>query len=213
MNSVQQDDLNLYAKLMDRVKVRMAAISGLLRTEHPWPPAITQDSCYLQLRLVCETIAVACLVAHGDVASRKLRGEYQADKILNALERLHPRFYPRPHIERLIGPGRHRIEVLGSGHLTKADFIAIYRKCGDALHIGSLNKVQAIEQVNELEDIDGACIRIADLLSAHHISLSDGKSIFCTMKTGPKDVVQVVRTEPIPEGGRVVEVTELPPEA
>src|SRR5689334_9351620 len=116
----QKSPLHLYALLMERLKLRMAAISWLLRNEHPWPPAITQDSCYLQLRFVCETVAIACLVAHGNaLTSRKLSKEYQADRILNALERLHPRFFPTPHIERLIGPGRYRIEARGADHLTK----------------------------------------------------------------------------------------------
>ena len=44
-------------------------------------------------------IALACLVAHGDVSgaqSAAMRKHYEADWIMDALERLHPEFYPEP---------------------------------------------------------------------------------------------------------------------
>ena len=54
---------------------------------------------YLQLRTICELIALACLAAHGDVpetTSKRLTKAYNADQIMKALENLHPSFYPVP---------------------------------------------------------------------------------------------------------------------
>jgi hypothetical protein len=64
------------------------------------PAAIVREVRFLQLRMLCELIALACLMAHGDIpavqASKKLSKEYSADKIIGQLDALHPNFYPYP---------------------------------------------------------------------------------------------------------------------
>lgn len=48
---------------------------------------------------MCELIAIACLVAHGDINethATKFRDRYEADRILKQLEGLLADFYPFP---------------------------------------------------------------------------------------------------------------------
>ena len=56
------------------------------------------EVCFLQIRMICELLAFACLVAHEDIkAARapKFTNESHAATILRKLEELHADFFPR----------------------------------------------------------------------------------------------------------------------
>ena len=79
---------DLYAGMMEEIKLRISSIeyatSGLLH----FHPVIIREFAYLQLRMICELIALGCLVAHGDVPATKskmLSKVWQADEILKRL--------------------------------------------------------------------------------------------------------------------------------
>jgi hypothetical protein len=90
--------LNVYAALMEEIKERVAWIDWAIDKVSDWPsPEAVHEFCYLQLRMICESIALACLIAQGHVGIvKKLRKEYAADRIIKELEKLHPDFFPRP---------------------------------------------------------------------------------------------------------------------
>jgi hypothetical protein len=94
--------------------------------------------------MLCELIALGCLVTHGDIQAaqaRKLQKTWEADKIINHLEALHQNFYPRPVQLTKVASGTH-MERIMSGFLTKAELLDLYRKvCGAKLHRGSLEKL------------------------------------------------------------------------
>lgn len=56
---VQQSTMQLYCGLMEEAKLRIAAIEGNLSGKTGLPGQIVRESCYLQLRLLCELIALA----------------------------------------------------------------------------------------------------------------------------------------------------------
>jgi hypothetical protein len=97
----QIDASNLYTALMEEIKVRIAfaelAITGRLFIHSQ----LVRETAYLQLRLICELIAMSCLVAHGDIKStqeKRFTKEYDVGKIVDGLEALHADFYPHPII-------------------------------------------------------------------------------------------------------------------
>jgi hypothetical protein len=59
---------NLYCNLTEEIKIRhmsiVAAIQGFAPRQ---PQIIISEFCSLQLRLICEIIAIGCLAAHGDI--------------------------------------------------------------------------------------------------------------------------------------------------
>src|SRR5437899_989019 len=92
--------LNLYSKLMEEAKIRLESIDIALVGKTGLRDGAVREFCFLQLRLLCEVIALACLAAHGDIDTvqklRKVyRKEYSADKMIGQLQRLHAEFYPR----------------------------------------------------------------------------------------------------------------------
>jgi hypothetical protein len=140
--------------------------------------------CKLKLRMICETIAMACLAAHGDIeATRqgKVRKAYEADWILNTLERLHSDFYPKPGRQVLDAEtGRPRlVEPVTSGFLLKADLLRLYRECGKVLHRGRVKNVFSREvRPVDLQEVAGWCDKVRTLLNHHMIQLVDEGLMF-----------------------------------
>ena len=60
--------LNLYAALMEEVKIRIDVIKIIVGTTPvPMPSTLMREYCFLQLRMICELIALGCLTAHGEI--------------------------------------------------------------------------------------------------------------------------------------------------
>lgn len=135
----------LYCNLMSEIKCRLETIAHVVG-QPPLSLAARYEFGYLQLRMICEVMAIACLTAHGDVIATeqpRLRRSWSAGEILNGLEKLHADFYPEPAKEVLGEDGRPGIEILKTTghHLSKYDLMDLYNKCGDVLHRGNLKNI------------------------------------------------------------------------
>jgi hypothetical protein len=102
-----------YCNLMQDIKIRTSALEFLSRNPAGMIEGVIAECEQLQIRMISETLAVACLLVHGDVEgarSSRLSKAYQADLIINALEKLHPKFYPKPTRQILTNgvPNGHR---------------------------------------------------------------------------------------------------------
>src|SRR5579872_5438649 len=146
--SQQLEAANLYAAMMEEIKVRIQFVETAITGKYFMPHGqLVREASYLQLRLICEMIALSCLVAHGDIPSTKEKRffkEYDAAKIIDGLHDLHPNFYPLPvksvQIQTTDGPGWSLNPIL-TGFLTRDDLRSLYAKSGDFLHRGSLRKL------------------------------------------------------------------------
>src|SRR5437660_2743674 len=83
-----------YTVLMNEAKQRLLAMDTALEGKTGLPRPTIREFCFLQLRMLCELIALGCLTAHGDLVTGKLREDYKADRIISRLQSLHPDFYP-----------------------------------------------------------------------------------------------------------------------
>jgi len=185
---------DVYRLLMQQVMERLSFIEKYL--EHPVtelvPTEMIFEMCYLQLRMVCETVAQACLVAHGDIVltpeSQDLLRQWNAGKIMKSLTKLHPDFFPRA-IElsegMLITP-ENLPPTSKEDHLTKADFFTLYGQCGSALHRGSLDKVFSRRTwYDEREKVVIWTNKIVALINFHWITNRGGEHHwFCTLDGG-----------------------------
>jgi hypothetical protein len=124
--------LNAYLGLMEEASYRLLAMDTALEGRTGLPPGAIKEYCFLQLRMLCELIALGCLTAHGDLQTGKLKDAYEADKIIRRLQRLHPDFYPIAAIRTDKGP-----RLYEDGFLTKEALTKLYWRCGDVLHRGS----------------------------------------------------------------------------
>lgn len=162
-------------RLLDEAAVRIGAIDNILAQRELWHPSLSIEFAYLQFRMLCETIALLCLVAHGDIeATRtsKLQKDYAADNIIKKLEQLHPNFYPHPVTVSSTADGVH-LERLSTGFLTKAELVSLYHDCGTRLHRGSLAKFRSTAPQAHATDVAWVHEwreKFVLLLRSHHIA-------------------------------------------
>lgn len=206
--------LGLYANLMDEVKVRIDCIDRAVRGQTGFPGPIVRDFCYVQLRLLCELIALGCLVAHGDIPatySKRLGKAWSADEIMGGLEKLRPHFYPIAMRQTgLTGtvPGQllHRAEGINPPPLPKESLLDLYGKSHQHLHRGNvrklLNSETPIEMYTNFPEIISWAQKINDHLAVHLLAINEDKLIFCILRNAG-------------DGGRVqvgtLEKRSLPP--
>jgi hypothetical protein len=152
--------------------------------------------------MICELVALGCLVAHGDIkqaASDNLQKQWSAAKIMDALEKLHPHFYPRPIKQTpTTAPKGFHFQTFDSP-LPKDDVLKLYYKCGEMLHRGNVRKLlkgQFPKQINYSE-ITAKAQKLIDLLSHHELTVHTGEQMFIAMlrNADDNDKVQVAIAE------------------
>jgi hypothetical protein len=189
----------LYADLMSELKVRLLWIDYTLSSETGLHGQVAEEFCFLQLRFAAELVAIGSLVAHGDIEvaqSAKLQKAYEADRILNALDEVHPDFYPRPVVHMMLGPRRHHFDWFQGPALSRADLVNLWRRCGGILHKGSLKRLASPDQRTEIDraEIEKAVLHLRNLLSTHAIrGLDERNYSICLMHFGSNQPPEFVR--------------------
>jgi hypothetical protein len=181
-----QATIQLYCDLMEEIKHRHKIISAVTHDTlvQYLPPRAIEEFCYLQVRMICELIALASLVAHGDVKgtrTNRISKRYEADWIMKTMERLHPNFYPRPSRQMCdAAGGLMAVEEILSGYLTRSDLSKLYAECGNALHRGTLKTVlsRANRAVPDFNRVQDWLQKIVTLLN-HHQSPRTSTSDHC----------------------------------
>ena len=162
------ETMDVYSVLMQEAKARLLAMDMALEGKTGLPEVAVREYCFLQLRMLCELIALGCLTAQGDLQIGKLKDEYRADKIIRHLQHLHPDFYPRTEAG---------IE-LRKDCFTKEALVKLYWKCGDALHRGTVETFWSPKSGDaNVEEIRTWKQKIEALLSNHTILMADGVTV------------------------------------
>lgn len=164
------------------IKQRVAILNEITGSYHTGsyrrlPMFCVAEVIQLQIRKICETLALGCLVVHRDLEgaqSRRLSDAYQADFIIKALGKLHQNFYPRPSMQVLQYDKPVSWIPIKHGFLTKAELLKSYRHAGDFLHVGDINDILSNKQMNvDLASIRLWVTKLMTLLNHHHIYLAD----------------------------------------
>ena len=187
--------LDRYQGLLVEIKHRTATIDDILKKKVPIRAKIAEELCYLQLRMICELIAIGCLIIHGDVSARKqdLFRSYKADWIMSRLELLHPRFYPQPleHQDR-VGPHPEWVHKT-DGFLARKDLVKLIRLAGERVHRGTARNVLKNDRPLEFADIRRWHDMVVALLTRHIIISPDEETIFYfVMNNGKNEVARNV---------------------
>jgi hypothetical protein len=168
-----EDAMDAYSKLMIEAKHRLLAMDTALGGNTGLPRPTISEFCFLQLRILCELIALGCLTAHGDLQTGKLKEAYEADRIIRRLQGLHPEFYPRAGTRT-----ETRIELRDEGFFTKEELMKLYRRCGDVLHRGTVQTLWLGKSGDaEIEEIRTWKQKIEAQLSYHAIFMADGSTV------------------------------------
>jgi len=171
--------IEAYCKVMEEIKGRYAALRAACAGQLAMPQPCALEFCYLQLRLLCELVALGCLVAHRDIIevaeSRKITKAWQPNVILSELAKLHPQFYPQPSRQILGANGQvESLELIQDGFLTKQEPLKLHGECGDVLHRGSIKSLLSQEPSRyNFGMVSQACQKIVTLLNHHQIQTID----------------------------------------
>jgi len=181
--NTQQIEITAYANILDEARIRILSMNTIVSETKLLPTWITAELCYVQLRMLCELVALGCLLAHGDIEAskeKKLQKEYGADDIFKRLEQLHPNFYPRPIICTFSTDSIH-IDRVESGYLTKEELISLYHECGGHLHRGSLSSIFHTLKPKQPPTVERALswgMKFSKLLNQHHIASHNNQKHF-----------------------------------
>ena len=181
----------LYTLLMHEVKVRHTCIRKLLEEKTGFDAVFIREFSFLQLRMICEAIALGCLVAHSDIQATQTRGFrklWSASEIIERLEKLHPDFFPIPFEGRETSPGHFHFGLGPQSALTKADLLKLYGKCGSVLHRGTRDRLGPAKAPTQADFLDIAerTVALRNLLQNHFILMLGGQTVFvCEMGGGP----------------------------
>lgn len=188
--------IGIYGSLMVQVKVRiwavreqLAAISAINEkgdnpsTEDMARTIYALEFGYLQLRRICELVAVAVVAAHNEFAefrSNKFVEEYNADALMRKMKRLSETAFPR-HATVMPGyqPGSFQILYNVQDFLAPKDDISrIYRECGDKLHSGHLRFLleNTIKRYSAQFIVDSEAT-FENMLNEHTLQVPDGRVI------------------------------------
>jgi hypothetical protein len=169
--------VRLYCDLMEEIKRRIDVVQSVVHSQVHVPITVGIELCYLQLRMICELIALACLTVHGDVPAtraKRLTRAYNADQIVKNLELLHPSFYPIPGRQVHDGSGK-VVEVVNvvEPHLNKKELQRLYGECGDFLHRGNIEQIMKGSKLPDFTRITEWVEKITTLLNHHQIQSID----------------------------------------
>ncbi|WP_309605317.1 hypothetical protein [Phenylobacterium sp.] len=168
--------METYKSIIEEALLRVHSIDAMLRKSPGLRPTFIREYCFLQLRLLCELIALGCLVCHGDIPASKTKAFQKAwvpGEILKKLQDLHPDFYPVPFVMEDT-PSGHHLGDYKDEYLTKDDLLALWSRSGDILHRGNLRKLLKVKMLETLrsDDIIKWNQKILNLLQHHRVSRS-----------------------------------------
>ena len=202
---ISREVIAKYGELMEEIKVRIACIDGVTKAEiGPLPIQIAEEVCYLQLRMICECIAVGCLLMHGNLKPKAdLLKTHKADWIISELGKLHQDFYPEPleTKELTLPDGGAAWIPKKAGFLTKGELQTLWnRHCGYKLHRGSAKDIMDRKASDDFCDpILNWRIKIVKLLERHTISTPDRRWVcYVSMRSAQADggvLCQVYRAQ------------------
>jgi hypothetical protein len=187
----RKEIMQVYHALMKEAKHRMSFVDDVINGRVGFPATIARETCFLQLRLLCEIVALGCLTAHGDIpATGKLKSEWAAGKIITPLQSLHQHFYPKPATvtHHQTQPGAFIFAEKTEGFLTKTELLELAGRAGNELHRGNIRQLLATERppTIKFDDIANWLKKIKELLDLHVIFLlGEEQQIACQLSYPP----------------------------
>lgn len=199
----QKEIASLYATLMQEVKERLESVFYALDGGlDAFPAQFTKETLQLQIRIICENIALASLVAHSDYDDAvKLMKTWSATEIMTRLEKMNADFYPVPGSVVKLSAGRFHIEPDPTQGISKEEFYRIYDRAGDVLHKGSLKKASRIKYSREkkFSEIREMAEKIFTLVQLHFVLTSERSFALLSDFGGPRELVKVSIAEVSPQ--------------
>lgn len=179
--------VNRYKAILSEIRSRIDAIDHCMNKKTGLDRPLEWEICFLQLRKICELIALGCLVAHGDIPDvhgKTLSKAWHPKTIIDELQQLRPKFFPIAAEYKGTSNGIKAFGPVRSKHLTKEQLLDIYGKAGDALHSGNLRAIARPRAITmDFAQLEEWTQSIIDLMRVHFIFSADSEAgLICVLK-------------------------------
>ncbi len=183
----------LYCAIMEELKARVQTMGeiahGIRRptsSAHHRHNVFFFEGLYLQLRKVCELLAIAVLTAQTlDERFQKanLLAEYRADKLFKAVSRINPVCFPRPIQGGNWKPGATQLVWEHPPVFTAKDITSLYNTCDERMHAGKLRDFLRGRKTDLRQDLVKEWVeKLMTGLANHIIALPEaGRSMIVQM--------------------------------
>jgi hypothetical protein len=182
MQPLSSHPAHVYCRIMNDVRDRLfmaSKVAALDKCEFDFGNMVELERAMLHIRRVLECVAFASLLANeGQIrpAIRDASGMWNAKKILDAVERVNPDFFPVPAEIVRTTQGTVSLNLLPSkaNILTRDDFVKLYGFTSRVIH--ERNPLAAEEELNVERPWREWIQRIRNLLQVHRIGLLGGEA-------------------------------------
>lgn len=207
MNSTASTNLDIhkvgaiYAGFMHELKLRLgrieAALHRLAEAGDSETAFLDAETCYLQLRMTCEILALSALVAHNELPeanTNALLKNWNADSIFDRLSAVNAHCYPVPLKTVTLDLGGRQLQRIEAPYLTRGDLKKMYHACGENLHRGVLGHViEGRRKAYDIQPIRNWFEAILQLLEQHAVLLPDINSALLVQMSNEVGEVQCSR--------------------
>lgn len=209
----QPSKTRIYADLMQEVKDRLDTIGHLLGQFSKVEPrfAFAQaELCFLQLRYICELVALSACVAHEPTnLSQTILKSWNAERTFLLLDKFNEHCFPKSVRPTRTDGSLHFESVPDT--LDAKQLREIYSHCGDMLHRGPLKHL--LSGKGRTYDLDKArswALLIKRSLADHTILMPEqGTLLIVCLASGAKQLVQVVEAQSVDGGAFTVTIQSV----
>lgn len=172
------DRARAYLGVLFEIAARLRFLQSLKGSTSPY--GISREICYLQLRHICELVAIGCIVIQGDYISHKtLKGEYNPQAIFKSMDKLYEGSFPQPYLMTTAAHGGHIYQFNHTPNaMTRQEMEILWGKTGNYLHRLKIEHFFRPEQQTDSNiwaEIDPYIDKLKTLLSRHGVPMHKPK--------------------------------------
>lgn len=169
--------------LMHELAIRSDLVAAACDGHLNLTPPYAREYAYLQFRRCCELMALGCLFLHGDlplVKSNSAKKEWNADRIMRMLHKVHPHAFPQSVITERTTRGMNIKANTKPEALSFDDFKTLYAECGEVLHRGTIRTVEALGSPSQedYEKVKHWQRKLVLLMNEHIVVSANGVDLF-----------------------------------
>lgn len=175
----KQDKASAYLNVLFEIKSRLQLIQQTKSSNLPY--GIAREVCHLQLRHICELIAIGCLIVQGDYTSApQFKDEYRPPNIFRALEK-YEGFFPQPATITVDANGNRDIQFNNHPNaMTRQEVERLWGMTGNFLHrlkIGSFFRREDVSPERPWTEVETNVDGLIALLQTHGIAMHRPKTM------------------------------------
>lgn len=175
----KEDKAAAYLNVLSEIIARLGLIKTMkLSTLHY---GIVRELCHLQLRHICELVAIGCLVVQGDyTSSAEFTDEYNPSKIFRALHKKYDGFFPQPATISKENGGWHIAANTRPNAMSRSEMETLWSMTGNYLHrlkLKAFFRAEDAIDANFWPSIDDYVFKMETLLNPHVIPMHRPKTL------------------------------------